>query len=213
MSSGITLLYCFAMANTKTTGPKVTKKAIIALPNDHLRQGSKKVGLITDHIRQIIDDMQSATLDWEKSREHEVGVALAAVQIDKPLKIVIVRNHPDNKEDSSFSIFINPEITKFEGEMVEDFEGCLSVPDIYGKVPRYDKVRVKALNINGKIFRTSAEGFLARVFQHEIDHTKGKVFIDHIRDKPEAFYKLSEAGDLEKLDYVKQVKNNDALWE
>lgn len=190
-----------------------TKKDIIALPAPALRHGSKKVGLITDHIRQIVRDMEAATLDWEESREHEVGVALAAIQINQPLKIVIVRNHPDNKEDSSFSVFINPEITKFEGEQIEDFEGCLSVPDIYGKVPRYSKVRVKALNILGKSFRTTAEGFLARVFQHEIDHTKGTVFIDYIKDKPEAFFKLTESGELEKLDYEKHVKNNHLLWE
>ncbi len=198
------------MATTKT---KVTKKAIIALPNAHLRQGSKKVGLITEHIRQIIEDMQLATLDWEKSRKHEVGVALAAIQIDQPLKIIIIRNHPDNKDDSTFSIFINPEITKLEGELIEDFEGCLSVPDIYGKVPRHSKVKVKALNVAGKEFRTTAEGFLARVFQHEIDHTKGGVFIDLIKDKPEMFYKLNEKGELEKLDYDKYVKDNRLLWE
>jgi len=195
-----------------TSKIKVSKKSIISLPNKHLRQGSKKVGLITDDIAQIVDNMQAATIDWEKSRKHEVGVALAAIQIDKPLKIVIIRNDPDKKEDTSFTAFINPEITKYEGEMVEDFEGCLSVPDIYGKVMRYNKVRVKALGLSGKPFRTTAEGFLARVFQHEIDHTKGMVFIDHIKDKPEAFYRLAEDGELEKLDYEKDVKPNHLLW-
>jgi peptide deformylase len=192
---------------------KATKKAIITLPNKHLRTGSKKVGLITAHIHHIVDNMESATLDWEKSRQHEVGVALAAIQINQPVKLVIIRNHPDNKEDTSFSVFINPEITKLEGEIVEDFEGCLSVPDIYGKVPRYSKARIKALDLAGKPFRTTAEGFLARVFQHEIDHTKGKVFIDLIKDKPEAFYKLTETGELEKIDYDKAVRNSRILWE
>jgi len=191
---------------------KVTKDSIISLPHKHLRQGSKKVGLVSDEIRQVAENMQAATLDWEQSRQHEVGVALAGVQIDKPLKIVIIRNDPDKKEDTSFTTFINPEITKYEGEMVEDFEGCLSVPDIYGKVPRYNKVRVKALSLSGKPFRTTAEGFLARVFQHEIDHTKGIVFIDHIKDRPEAFYKLTKEGELEKLDYDKDVHNNPVLW-
>lgn len=195
-----------------TTKVKASKKSIISLPNEHLRQRSNKVGLISEEIRQIVDDMQTATIDWEKSREHEVGVALAAIQIDKPLRIVIIRNNPDNKEDDSFTIFINPEITKYEGKKIKDFEGCLSVPNVYGKVPRYSKVRVKALSPSGKPFRTTAEGFLARVFQHEIDHTKGTVFIDHIKDKPEAFYKLTEAGELEKLDYDKDIKDNDVLW-
>jgi peptide deformylase len=187
-------------------------KDIIALPNKHLRQGSQKVGLVTDEIKQLVADMEQATLDWEDHRKHEIGVALAAVQLDKPLKVVVIRNDFDNKEDRSFSVFINPEITKYEGAVIEDFEGCLSVPDIYGKVPRHTKVRVKALNQNGKQVRITAEGFLARVFQHEIDHTKGIVFIDHIKDKPEGFFRLKEDGKLEPLDYEKDIKSNPVLW-
>jgi len=188
------------------------KSDIIALPNDHLRQRSKKVGLISDDIKQLITGMQEATLDWEDSREHEVGVALAAIQIDQPLRIVIVRNDFDNKNDRTFSIFINPVITKYEGDLQEDYEGCLSVPDIYGKVARYHKIRVKALDEQGREVRLTAEGFLARVFQHEIDHTNGIVFIDHIKDKPEAFYHLRADGHLEQLDYEKDVRTNSILW-
>jgi peptide deformylase len=88
----------------------------------------------------------------------------------------------------------------------------LSVPDMYGKVPRYSKVRVKALDINGHPFRVSAEGFLARIFQHEIDHCNGIVFIDHIKDSPEAFYNLNAEGKLEALDYEKDVRDNSILW-
>jgi len=156
--------------------------------------------------------MKDATIDWEDSRNHEVSVALAAVQIDKLLRIVIVRSNPDNKQDQSFGVFINPEITKYEGTIEKDFEGCLSIKDIYGKVPRYSKVRVKALDINGKPFRVTADGFLARIFQHEIDHTNGKVFIDHIKNSPNAFYRLLENGELEPLDYKKDIVGNKALW-
>lgn len=156
--------------------------------------------------------MQDATLDWEASRKHEVGVALAAIQVDKPLRVVVIRNNFDNKEDKTFAIFINPVITKFEGKLEKDFEGCLSVPDVYGKVARYTKVRVKALDTEGREFRVTASGFLARVFQHEIDHTNGKVFIDHIENDPEAFYRLDEKGHLEKLDYEKDIKTNSILW-
>jgi len=188
------------------------KNNIIALPNSRLRQGSKKVGVINTTIRKLAGDMQAATLDWEKDRAHEVGVALAAVQIDKLLRIVVIRNNPDDKKDRSFSVFINPEITKYEGTVSTDFEGCLSIPDVYGKVPRYSKVRVKALDLEGKILRMTAEGFLSRVFQHEIDHIKGKLFIDHIRKKPSAFFKLLPSGELEKLDYAKDVRDNRILW-
>ncbi len=189
------------------------KEAIIALPNGHLRQRSKKIGLVDDNVLQLIDDMKSATLDWENSREHEVGVALAAIQVDKPLRIVVIRNDFDNKEDQEFGIFINPEITKYEGKLEADYEGCLSVCDIYGKVPRYTKVRVRAMDVNGKEIRLKAEGFVARVFQHEIDHTNGLVFIDHIKDQPEAFFRLTKDGKLDKLDYDNDIKNNKDLWE
>lgn len=191
----------------------MTKDDIIALPNSDLRQKSERVGVVTDQIRQIVEDMKSATIDWDASRDHEVGVALAAVQIDRLYKIVIVRNNYDDKEDHSFSIFINPEIAKFEGKLIDDFEGCLSVPNVYGKVPRYEKVKVKATDLDGKAFRVTAEGFLARIFQHEIDHTNGIVFIDHIKDQPKSFFHLADDGKLEALDYEKDIQDNKDLWE
>lgn len=191
----------------------MTKDDIIALPHKDLRQKSQRVGIITPEIKQIVADMEAATIDWDLSRDHEVGVALAAVQIDQLYKIVIVRNDYNNKEDHSFTVFINPEIVKKEGTPVEDFEGCLSVKNIYGKVARYPKVKVKALDINGREFRVTAEDFLARIFQHEIDHTNGIVFVDHIKDDPEAFYKLNDKGKLEQLDYDTDIKNSAILWE
>jgi peptide deformylase len=190
----------------------MTKDNIISLPDPHLRQKSQKVGVITDEIRQVVQDMKDATIDWDQSRDHEVGVALAAVQIDRLYKIIIVRNNYDNKEDHNFTVFINPEVVKLEGEVKADFEGCLSVPNVYGKVPRYTKVKVKALDINGKSFRVTAEDFLARIFQHEIDHCNGTVFIDHIKDDPTAFFKLNADGKLDPLDYESDVRTNSILW-
>lgn len=188
------------------------KDQIIQLPNTHLRERSRRVGLVDKSIQQIISIMTAATLDWEDSREHEVGVALAAIQVDTPLRIVVIRNDFDNKQDRTFQVFINPEITKFEGEPVEDFEGCLSIKDVYGKVPRYPKVKVSALDINGKTIRVTVEDFLARVFQHEIDHTNGIVFIDHIKDNPEAFYKLQPDGKLTELNYEQDIAKSSILW-
>lgn len=191
----------------------MNKDNIITLPHESLRQRSQKVGLVSPEIKQLITDMEAATLDWEDNRAHEVGVALAAVQINSLLRVVVVRNNFDDKKDRTFQVFINPEITKFEGKLIEDYEGCLSVKNIYGKVKRYDKVRVKALDENGQPIRLTAEGFLARVFQHEIDHTNGIVFIDHIRDDPDAFYRLDDKGHLASLDYQTDVLHNDSLWE
>ena len=188
-------------------------RKLITLPNPHLRQRSKRIGYIGDDIQQLITDMKEATLSWEQSREHEVGVALAAVQIDALQRVVVIRNDFDNKADKTFRVFINPEITKYEGELLLDYEGCLSVKNIYGLVPRYSKVRVKALNEHGKEVRVTANGFLARIFQHEIDHTNGIVFIDHIKDESDAFYILDSEGKLEPLDYKKEIKDNAELWE
>jgi peptide deformylase len=186
----------------------VSEDLIITLPNLHLHDKSQRVGIITDGVRKIIEEMKLATLDWETNRPHEVGVALAAIQIDKPLRIVVIRNDFDNKENKSFSVFINPEVVKLEGEIEEDFEGCLSVQDVYGRVPRYNKVRIRALDENGHLIRVKAEGFLARVLQHEIDHVNGITFVDHIKDNPKAFYRLTDEGKLVKLAYDKVKETN-----
>ena len=198
------------MASTIKT---VTKDDIITLPNLRLRQRSSKVSFVTPEIKQLVHDMQAATIDWENSRQHEVGVALAAIQIDQPYRVVVIRNNFDDKTDHSFTVFINPIITKYEGHLQSDYEGCLSVKNIYGMVPRYSKVRVKAMGIDGREFRVTAENFMARIFQHEIDHTNGIVFVDHIRDDPSAFYKLAIKGDLEPLEYNVVIKDNTDLWE
>jgi peptide deformylase len=184
------------------------KDSIIILPNKSLRQKSKRVPVVTPEVREVIKTMIAATVDWEDSREHEVGVALAAIQIDKPYRIVIVRNDFEDKGNKTFSIFINPEITKLEGELEEDYEGCLSVTDIYGKVSRYSKARLRALDENGQPVRIKVSGFLSRVFQHEVDHTNGIMFVDHIKDKTDAFYKLTDEGKLERLDYEAVKKEN-----
>lgn len=188
------------------------KEAIITLPNSHLRQKSSRVHVVTDDTKQLVDDMVSASLDWEDSRPHEISAALAAVQVDRMDKVVIVRSDFDDKTNRQFTALINPEIVKYEGEQISDYEGCLSVNKIYGKVPRYTKIRVKALSIDGEEVRFKAEGFLARVIQHEIDHTNGIVFIDHIRDDRDAFYTLDDQGELRPLDYEEHVKDNESLW-
>ena len=87
------------------------------------------------------------------------------------------------------------------------------VSHVYGKVPRYTKIRVKALDIDGNEVRLRAEGFLARVIQHEVDHTNGIVFIDHIRDNSEAFYTLDEKGELQPLNYDEHIKDSRILWD
>lgn len=191
----------------------MTKDDIIALPNPHLRKKSTRIHVITDDIIKLSDDMIAAALDWEDSRPHEISAALAAVQVDALKRLVIVRSDFDNKSTREFMTLINPEVVKYEGEVVADYEGCLSVQHIYGKVPRHTKVRIKAMDLDGNEVRFKAEGFLARVLQHEIDHCNGKVFIDHIKDKTDAFYTLDEKGELQPLDYASEIAENSVLWD
>lgn len=189
------------------------KEDIITLPNPHLRQKSAKIPVIESTTLQLIDEMTAAALDWEDSRPHEISAALAAVQIDRMDRVVIVRSDFEDKDTRDFTALINPSIVKYEGELIEDYEGCLSVSGVYGKVPRYNKIRVKALDADGNEVRFKADGFLARVIQHEIDHTNGVVFIDHIFGKKDAFYTLDEKGELQPLDYEKHIEKNSILWD
>lgn len=185
------------------------KEDIITLPNAHLRQKSRKVHTISDKTLELVENMTSAAIDWEDSRPHEISAALAAVQIDQLERVVIVRSDFEHKDNQEFTVLINPEIVKYEGEVTMDYEGCLSVKDIYGNVPRYSKIRVRALNAKGEPVRFKADDFLARVIQHEIDHTNGIVFIDHIRDNKEAFYELDEKGELQPIDYDTRIASSD----
>lgn len=185
-----------------------THKNIITLPNDHLRQRSRRITQIDADTRQIVSDMIAATLDWEAHRPNEVAVALAAIQIDKPVRIVIIRADFDNKENKNFQVLINPEITKYEGEIITDYEGCLSVKDVYGKVPRYSKIRGRAIDINGnRIKIKSTDPFLSRVLQHEVDHTNGICFVDHISHNQDAFSVLTKSGDLVACPYSKVINS------
>ena len=185
-----------------------THKNIITLPNDHLRQRSRRITQIDADTRQIISDMIAATLDCEAHRPNEVAVALAAIQIDKPVRIVIIRADFDNKENKNFQVLINPEITKYEGEIITDYEGCLSVKDVYGKVPRYSKIRGRAIDINGNQIKIkSTDPFLSRVLQHEVDHTNGICFVDHISHNQDAFSVLTKSGDLVACPYSKVINS------
>ncbi|MEX0919856.1 MAG: peptide deformylase, partial [Candidatus Saccharimonadales bacterium] len=170
---------------------------IISVPDNRLRQISRKVSIINQDTLDVIERMKKSTLDWENGRKNEVGVALAAVQIGELEKIIIVRAKPEDKDNIEFEVFINPEITKLEGDIITEPEGCLSVPDIYANVPRYDIARIKALDINGGPIRSRVKGFLARIFQHEIDHLRGKLFVDHVKDQE--YYKILDDGAFQPL--------------
>lgn len=193
----------------------MTKKdipSIVTTPDPRLRQKSEKVHQIDDETKRIIDEMIASSLAWEEEHEFELSAAMAAPQLGYNKRIIVVREDMSNKDNATFVPLINPVVIKTEGKIVEDYEGCLSVPSIYGKVGRPYKARIKAVTENGEEVRLKATGFLARTLLHEIDHLDGVLFIDHIKDQTDAFYKLNDKGDLEPLDYDKYIKNNKDLF-
>lgn len=193
----------------------MTKKdipSIVTTPDPRLRQKSEKVHQIDDETKRIIDEMIASSLAWEEEHEFELSAAMAAPQLGYNKRIIVVREDMSNKDNATFVPLINPVVIKTEGKIVEDYEGCLSVPSIYGKVGRPYKARIKAVTENGEEVRLKATGFLARTLLHEIDHLDGILFIDHIKDQTDAFYKLNNKGDLEPLNYDKYIKNNKDLF-
>lgn len=185
---------------------------IITTPDPRLRQKCKKVNHVDDEVRDMVKNMIQNCLDWEKDHEFEISAALAAPQLGYDRRIIVVREDTENKENADFIPLINPEVIKTEGKTIYDYEGCLSVPSIYGKVPRPAKARIKAQTIDGQEVRIKADGFLARTLLHEIDHLNGILFIDHIKGVKDAFYRLNDKGDLEPVDYDKEIANNKELF-
>jgi peptide deformylase len=139
-----------------------------------LRGKAKRVGRIDDYIKRLIDDM------IETMREAP-GVGLAAPQVGVPLRVIVVEY-----EDELYSV-VNPEIVQSTGEITDE-EGCLSAPNWQGPVSRATNVLVKGRDRNGKEVRIKAEGWLARIFQHEVDHLDGVLFLDKVHDKSKIHY-------------------------
>ena len=188
---------------------------VITTPDPRLRQKSQKAHAGTQETADIIAKMLENTKQWEAEHKFELSAAMAAPQLGINKRIIIVRDDFDDKENQNFTALINPEVIKTEGPSQEDFEGCLSVPAIYGKVPRPKKVRIKAELEDGTPVRIKASDFLARTLLHEIDHLNGILFIDHIKDNPDAFSRMNQKGDLIHIspsDYERDIKNNPELF-
>lgn len=188
------------------------KKEVIVTPDPRLREKSTKVKADDPEVKKIAEEMIQSCIDWENEHEFELSAAMAAPQLGYNKRIIVVREDMNNKDNATFIPLLNPEVIKTEGKIVKDYEGCLSVPAIYGKVPRPTKARIKAQLETGEEVRIKASDFLARTLLHEIDHLNGILFIDHIKDEKDAFYKLNDKGDLEPLDYDTYIKDNKELW-
>ena len=185
---------------------------IITTPDERLRKKSTKVKDFGAETAKIIEQMRKLSLDWEKAHPYELSAAMAAPQMGVNKRIIIVRDSMEDKKKATFTALINPEVIRTEGKPVRDFEGCLSVPKIYGKVPRPKKVKIKAQLEDGSEVRIKATGELARTLLHEIDHLEGILFIDHIKGEKDAFYEMDEQGELQPIDYDEKIAGNKKLW-
>lgn len=142
---------------------------ILEFPDERLRQKAKPVEEVDDGIRKLIDDMF-------ETMYAAPGIGLAATQVNVQRRLLVL----DISEEKNQPLaLINPELLTREGQEESD-EGCLSVPGVFEKVKRAEKIRVRALNRDGESFEMDADGLLAVCIQHEIDHLEGKLFVDYL---------------------------------
>jgi len=158
----------------------MTLRDIVTVPEPVLRRKAKAVTKFDRNLQILIDDM------IETMREAP-GVGLAAPQVDVSEQLIVVEYSEDDEEEETegqpskpkkLYVMINPEITKKSEEMVMGVEGCLSIPGIQGEVERHEAIQVKGLNRFGKPQKLKLDGWMARIFQHEIDHLNGVLFTD-----------------------------------
>ena len=155
----------------------MAKREIVTLPDPVLRLKARKVARGVDEVRQLMDDMV-------ETMRVAPGVGLAAPQIGDSRRVIVVEYaEPPEQEGEpakppKLFALANPEIVRHSQTVVTGVEGCLSVPGLVGQVERFDAVTVQALNRQGHAVRIKASGWLARIFQHEMDHLDGTLFID-----------------------------------
>jgi peptide deformylase len=151
-------------------------REIIILPDKQLRLVSKPVGKVTTEIRKLADDMF-------ETMYAAPGIGLAAIQVAQPIRLItmdLAKKEDDGESKPRPRVFINPEILSSSEELSTYEEGCLSIPEYYEEVERPVAIKVRYMDLDGKSHEIEADGFLATVLQHEIDHTNGVLFIDHI---------------------------------
>jgi peptide deformylase len=151
-----------------------------------LRKKSRRVRRVGSTVKRLVDDMV-------ETMRAANGIGLAAIQVGVPERVIVVWLPEDEESPDRNKLYavVNPKLARKSREVEDGIEGCLSVPGWVGEVSRHHTVTVKGLDAGGRPVRIKAEGLLARVFQHEIDHCNGILFIDHIED-PEKIWPVQE---------------------
>jgi peptide deformylase len=159
----------------------MTIRKILTYPDKFLRQPTKPVLNIDGAVQEIIDDMADTMYEAP-------GIGLAAIQVGCDKSILIYDGLPGEVK-RSLQVLINPKIVDSHGEILSENEGCLSVPEFSADVKRSNAILIEGLDRDGKQTQIEADGFLAIVLQHEIDHLNGRLFIDHISALKRELYK------------------------
>jgi peptide deformylase len=155
-------------------------KEILTYPNSFLRQKAARVTNFDDSLKELATNLA-------ETMYAAPGSGLAANQIGACISVVVIDISAD-EEEKKHLVLVNPEIIDKEGTQIDD-EGCLSVTDLSAKVKRYQKLQVRAQDIEGETWEFAADDFMARVIQHEVDHINGILFIDHLSSLKRALYK------------------------
>ncbi len=169
-------------------------REILVVPHPILRQKSKKVAKVTPAVQKLLDELT-------ETMRKAPGVGLAAPQIGVLQRVIVVEvkkdeEHPDWQY--GFYPVVNPEIIRLSSETEEGSEGCLSIPGYVGDVERAAAVEVKGWDRHGKSIKVKARGFLARVFQHEIDHLDGVLYLDRLKS-PDKLHRVESQEEQEKV--------------
>jgi len=159
----------------------MTKLEILTFPNKFLQQPTQPVENIDEDIQTLVADMAETMYDAP-------GVGLAAIQVGSDKQVLVYDEKP-TESDRGYGVIINPKIVEAEGQIISENEGCLSVPDFRSDVKRAARIVVEGVGRDGKSLRFEADGFLAIVLQHEIDHLNGTLFIDRISALKRELYK------------------------
>jgi len=159
----------------------MTKLEVLTYPNKFLQQPTKPVENIDEVIQKLVADMAETMYEAP-------GVGLAAIQVGSDKQVLVYDEKPA-ENDRRYGVIINPRIIETEGIIISENEGCLSVPDFRSDVKRAARIVVEGVDRDGKSLRFEADGFLAIVLQHEIDHLNGTLFIDRISALKRELYK------------------------
>ena len=160
-------------------------RPVLQVPDKRLTRKAQPITKITDEVRQLAQDMCEVMYD-------EPGIGLAATQVGEDVRLIVVDTEwkdEDGEHERNPLILVNPELSEHDGEVLWK-EGCLSVPDFEAEVKRAARVRMRALDLDGKEVEIRAEGLQAVCFQHELDHLDGILFIDRISKLKRSRYVL-----------------------